>query len=43
LLRSTPAKRLAKQGFSATGKRFYRIDLVNGLLQREMFDISNAL
>jgi len=43
LLRSTPAKRLAKQGFLATGKRFYRIDLIDGLLQREMFETANAL
>jgi hypothetical protein len=34
---------MAKQGFFATGKRFYRIGRIDGLLHCEMIDSGNTL
>jgi len=39
----TPANGLAKQGFSATGKWFYRIGVFCGILHRKILDSNNLL
>jgi hypothetical protein len=39
----TSANGLAKQGFSATGKWFYRIGVFCGILHRKMLDPNNLL
>jgi hypothetical protein len=39
----TPANGLAKQGFSATGKWFYRIEVFCGILHRKILDSANPL
>lgn len=39
----TPVNGLAKQGFSATGKWFYRIGVFCGILHRKIIDSNNLL
>ena len=39
----TSANGLAKQGFSATGKWFYRIGVFCGILHRKIIDSNNLL
>jgi hypothetical protein len=39
----TSANALAKQGFSATGKWFYRIGVFCGILHRKIIDSNNLL
>ena len=43
LPRITPVNGLAKQGFSATGKWFYRIGVFCGILRCKIIDSSNLL
>jgi len=39
----TPVNGLAKQGFSATGKWFYRIGVFCGILHRKIINSNNLL
>jgi hypothetical protein len=43
LLQITPVNGLAKQGFSATGKWFYRIEVFFEILHRKIIDSNNLL
>jgi hypothetical protein len=43
LAQITSASGLAKQGFLATGKCFYRIGVICGMLRRKILDSINLL